>query len=81
MPVPHTATVGMRAVSAPRCAQESMPRAMPLIISKCRTAKSRASISATPEPYGEGCRVPTIAIPGLLSSLAGPRTHSTGGGS
>ena len=49
MPVPQTATVGMRAASAPLCAQESMPRAMPLIISSRRTARSRASISAMPD--------------------------------
>ena len=81
MPVPQTATVGMRAASAPLCALESMPRAMPLIISNRRTARSRASISAIPVPYGDGWRVPTMAIPGRLSRVAAPRTHSTGGGS
>ena len=50
MPVPQTATVGMRAASAPRCAQESIPRAIPLTIRSRRTAKSRDSISAIPDP-------------------------------
>ena len=46
-----------------------MPRAIPLTISSRRTARSRDSISAIPDPYGVGCRVPTTAIAGLLSKL------------
>ena len=59
-----------------------MPRAIPLTISSRRTARSRDSISAIPDPYGVGCRVPTTAIDGLAQQAAHrPRTHSTGGGS
>jgi len=43
-PVPHTASVGMRAASAPLCAQESMPRAIPLTISS-RAPPDRATAS------------------------------------
>ncbi len=81
MPVPHTATVGVRAACAPLCAQVSMPRAMPLTISNRLAARSRDSISATALPYGDGWRVPTTASSGRVSRLALPRTHSTGGGS
>src|SRR5438477_453356 len=44
-----------------------MPRAMPLNMMSERAARSQANLSAIPMPYGVGCRVPTIAIPGCAS--------------
>src|ERR1039458_6182391 len=60
-PQPSTATVSPPIASAPLCAAESIPRAMPLTIVSPAWARSLESRSATAKPYGVGRRVPTTA--------------------
>src|SRR5881296_1787528 len=73
-----TATVTPPALSAPRCAAASMPKASPLMTTTPALASSRPSCSATASPYGEGRREPTIAARGPSGGGHRPRTLSSG---
>src|ERR1035438_8498891 len=67
--------------SAPLCAAESIPRAMPLTMVSPAWARSLESRSATARPYGVGRRVPTTASEIACNSSTRPRVNSTMGGS
>src|SRR5947207_5819022 len=81
IPDPRTPTVRPPALSAPRCAAASTPRARPLTMVSPAAARSPASRSATLSAYGEAARAPTIATPGVLRTPALPRIQRTNGGS
>src|SRR4029077_4423758 len=82
-PVPITATVTPPALSAPRWAAASIPRARPLTTITAERARSAASCSATASPYGDGRRDPTIATRGPAGGGQRPRARKvdrSGGG-
>src|SRR5256885_752514 len=79
-PVPITATVTPPALSAPRCAAASMPRARPLTTTTPARPSSSPSCSATASPYGDGLRERTIATRAPSGGGHRPRARGTATG-
>ena len=83
-PPARTATGGAPGVasSAPRCAAESIPSAIPDTTGTPAPVRLRPSEVETSSPYGVARREPTIATASPCGSAAGePATWRTAGGS
>ncbi len=80
-PPASTATVGPPALSAPRCAAASMPKAAPDRTVQASDASSAAHIRATSSPYAVQARAPTIDTDLRASRRrsAAPRTQRASG--
>ena len=78
---PNTAMVKPPASRAPRCAAESMPRAIPLTTVTWRRARSAPRRLATSRAYGDAARDPTMATEGRQRAPGWPRIQSWAGGS